>query len=165
MPRMLAVAAVIVVLDQASKWWALGILDDRNIDLIGSLRLRLAFNTGTAFSLAPGSGRIIAVAALVVVVALVWMGRTIESRLGLVALGLLAGGAVGNLVDRAFRSGSGFLGGSVVDFIDVQWWPVFNVADAAIVIGGVLLVIHGMLPEDGVAPTDDVAPDRPVDAG
>jgi len=50
------------------------------------------------------------------------------------------GGAIGNLVDRAFREGSGFLGGGVIDFIDPQWWPIFNVADMAVTIGGVLLV-------------------------
>ena len=46
---------------------------------------------------------------------------------------------MGNLIDRAFRAGDGFLGGAVVDFIDLQWWPVFNVADAAIVVGALLL--------------------------
>ncbi len=56
------------------------------------------------------------------------------------ALGLILGGALGNLADRAFR-GSGFFGGGVVDFIDLQWWPVFNVADSCVVIGGILLVI------------------------
>ena len=52
----------------------------------------------------------------------------------------MLGGAAGNLVDRIFREGSGFLGGGVVDFIDLQWWPIFNVADAAVTIGGLLLV-------------------------
>jgi signal peptidase II len=56
-----------------------------------------------------------------------------------VAIGLVAGGALGNLIDRAFRAGDGFLGGGVVDFIDLQWWPVFNLADAAIVLGALLL--------------------------
>jgi len=63
------------------------------------------------------------------------------STLSAVAVGLVVGGAAGNVVDRIFRSGSGFLGGEVVDFIDFQWWPVFNVADACIVIGGILLVV------------------------
>jgi signal peptidase II len=56
-----------------------------------------------------------------------------------VAIGLVFGGALGNLIDRAFREGDGFLGGGVVDFIDLQWWPVFNIADAAIVVGALLL--------------------------
>jgi signal peptidase II len=57
-----------------------------------------------------------------------------------VALGLVVGGAIGNILDRLFRSGDGFLSGQVVDFIDFQWYPIFNVADAAIVIGGLLLL-------------------------
>ena len=61
-------------------------------------------------------------------------------HVGAVALGLVLGGAAGNLLDRLFREGSGFLGGGVVDFIDLQWWPIFNVADAAVTIGGLLLV-------------------------
>jgi signal peptidase II len=56
-------------------------------------------------------------------------------------LGLVLGGALGNLADRVFRDGSGFLGGAVIDFIDLQWWPVFNVADIAVTVGGVLLVL------------------------
>jgi len=55
-------------------------------------------------------------------------------------VGLVLGGAVGNLVDRALRGGSGFLGGAVVDFIDLRWWPIFNVADSCVVVGAVLLV-------------------------
>jgi signal peptidase II len=61
--------------------------------------------------------------------------------LGVLSLGLVLGGAFGNLVDRLFRDGSGFLGGAVIDFIDLQWWPIFNVADMAVSIGGVLLVL------------------------
>ena len=57
------------------------------------------------------------------------------------ASGLISGGALGNLLDRAFRGDDGFLHGAVIDFIDLQWWPVFNVADACIVVGAILLVI------------------------
>jgi signal peptidase II len=60
---------------------------------------------------------------------------------GAVAVGLILGGAAGNLCDRAFRAGDGFLGGAVVDFIDLQWYPVFNVADMCVVGGAVLLLI------------------------
>jgi signal peptidase II len=67
------------------------------------------------------------------------LGRGISSRGGAVVLGLVLGGAVGNVADRVFRDGNGFLGGAVVDFIDFQWWPVFNLADAAIVAGALLL--------------------------
>ena len=64
---------------------------------------------------------------------------TISSPVRAVAMGLVLGGALGNLTDRVFRSN----GGAVVDFIDPQWWPIFNVADAAVVCGAILLAITG----------------------
>ena len=66
------------------------------------------------------------------------------SKSVIVAVGLIVGGAIGNLIDRAFRTDNGFLKGGVVDFIDLQWWPVFNIADAAIVIGGVMMFWLGL---------------------
>ncbi len=145
------VAAVIIALDQMSKWWAVRALADGDqVDLIGSLRLRLTSNTGAAFSIGDGRnlGPLIAVLALVVVGFLVATGDSARHRLGALAVGLVAGGAVGNLADRAFRDlpGSGLLGGAVVDFIDLQWWPVFNVADAAIVVGAITLVAASLRP-------------------
>jgi signal peptidase II len=65
--------------------------------------------------------------------------RLLGSRLALVAMGLVLGGAMGNLSDRLFRD----TGGAVVDFVVLRWWPVFNVADSAVVIGGILLVLTG----------------------
>jgi signal peptidase II len=149
---------VVLLVDQASKQWALATLmpsgPEPPIDVIGSLRFNLTWNTGTAFSLGSGRnlGPFIAVLALAVVGYLLWSGQS-SSRLGAVAAGLVAGGAVGNLVDRALRSGpngaeAGFMGGAVVDFIDVQWWPVFNVADAGIVVGALLLVLASILEPD-----------------
>jgi signal peptidase II len=67
--------------------------------------------------------------------------RGLDARWPRLGVGLVLGGAFGNLADRVFRDGSGFLGGAVVDFIDLQWWPVFNVADAAVCVGAVLLVL------------------------
>ncbi len=130
-----------VALDQLTKTWAVHTLATRDIDLVGSLRLHLTRNTGAAFSVGFGSGGLIALLAIGVVIALIAMGRGLRSRVGVVSLGLVLGGALGNLVDRAFRDADGFLGGAVVDFIDLQWWPVFNVADAAVVVGGILLVL------------------------
>jgi signal peptidase II len=66
-----------------------------------------------------------------------------------VALGLVVGGALGNLTDRAFRAGDGFLGGGVIDFVDLQWWPVFNVADSGVVVGAVLLFLLQLNEEAG----------------
>jgi signal peptidase II len=136
------VGAAVLAVDQLTKWWAVEALDDgRTIDLVGSLRLRLAINYGSAFSLAEGRGALISLLALVIVAVLVRSGRYATRASSAVAIGLVVGGALGNLVDRAFREGDGFLGGGVVDFVDLQWWPVFNVADSAIVVGAILLFL------------------------
>jgi signal peptidase II len=138
-----SVAVAVLVADQGSKWWALNRLSGGEIiDLVGSLRFNLFFNTGVAFSLGSGGGLgpWISVLAIGVVVA-VSFGATSRYPLGAVASGLISGGAIGNLLDRAFRGDQGFLHGAVIDFIDLQWWPVFNIADAAIVVGAILLVI------------------------
>jgi signal peptidase II len=135
----LAVASGVVALDQITKHWAVSSLNDgRIIDVLGSLRFNLSFNKGMAFSQGTGIGPIIGVIGMLVVVyLLIGMRRT--SLSGAVFVGLVAGGAAGNIVDRLFR-GEAWLHGGVVDFIDLQWWPVFNIADAAICIGGALLV-------------------------
>jgi signal peptidase II len=134
------VAAVVVTIDQLTKTWAANALATRDIDLFWTLRFHLARNRGPAFSLGFGSGGVIAILAIVIVIVFLVVGRSVDTKLGVLSLGLVLGGAIGNLVDRAFREGSGFLGGGVIDFIDPQWWPVFNVADMAVTIGGVLLV-------------------------
>jgi signal peptidase II len=148
---MLPVALAVVVLDQLTKWWALERLDTGNIDVFWTLRFNLVFNSGSAFSLGRGLGPLLGVVAVVVVVLLVRFGRMVSNLPTAIALGLVLGGAVGNLADRLFRSdGEGFLGGHVVDFIDFQWWPVFNVADIGIVVGGLLLVLVAMrMPPNG----------------
>jgi signal peptidase II len=135
------VAVTVVVLDQLTKRWALRRLADGNIDLFWTLRLNLTFNSGMAFGRGEGFGPVIGVLVMVVVVVLLLSLRRAGSRLASVAVGLVIGGAVGNLLDRLFRGDDGFLQGAVVDFIDVQWWPVFNVADMGVVIGGLLLVV------------------------
>ena len=134
-------AAVVVALDQLTKQWALSALADRTVDLVGSLRLRLVFNDRAAFSLDIGSTTTVALVGCVLVTALVVMGVRAEERGWALGLGIILGGALGNLSDRAFRAGDGFLGGRVVDMVDLQWWPVFNLADAALWVGiGVLLL-------------------------
>lgn len=145
------------VLDQLTKWWAVSNLDDRTIDVVGSLRFQLAVNHGASFSLGTGLGAWIGVLALVVVGVLVWQGRSVRSRVGAVAMGLIVGGALGNVADRALR-GDGFFGGGVVDFIDLQWWPVFNVADVGVVCGAILLVLSMLRPAAGES-TGDVPGD------
>ena len=135
----LAVASGVVALDQITKHWAVSQLNDGHVvNVLGSLRLNLSFNNGMAFSQGTGIGPIIGVLGMVVVVFLL-AGMRRSSVSGAVFVGLVAGGAAGNIVDRLFR-GDAWLHGAVVDFIDLQWWPVFNIADAAICIGGALLV-------------------------
>ena len=133
------IAVAVVVLDQLTKWWAVGQLDDRDIDLVWTLRLNLSYNTGMAFGQGEDWGPIIGVVAMVVIVVLLLGLRRDGGRLTEVAVGLIIGGAVGNVIDRLFRS-PGWLRGGVVDFIDFQWFPIFNVADMAITVGGFLMV-------------------------
>lgn len=137
----LLIAAVIVLLDQISKAWALGVLaDGRIIHVIWTMQFNLTFNRGMAFSRGTGIGPIIGVIGLVVVVLLLLSLRRAENALTRVATGLIIGGAAGNILDRLFR-GSGWMRGAVVDFIDFQWWPVFNIADMAIMIGAATMMV------------------------
>ena len=134
-------AAVVLVLDQLTKQWALSALADGPVDLVGSLRLNLVFNDRAAFSLGFGSTTAIALVGCALVTVLVVMGVRAEQRGWALGLGIILGGALGNLTDRTFRSDDGFLSGRVVDMVDLQWWPVFNLADAALWVGiGVLLL-------------------------
>jgi signal peptidase II len=135
------VAAAVVAVDHLTKWWAQNELLGRDIDLLGSLRLHLTYNTGAAFSLGSRFAPVIALFAVAVVVVLLGFGRGLRGTLPIVAVGAIVGGAIGNLLDRLLRDGSGFLGGGVVDFIDLQWWPVFNVADIAITLGAIGLAL------------------------
>ena len=140
-----ALAAFVIVTDQLTKWWATNALADGE-EITGPLGsgLRLVYNTGSAFSFGAGFGAVFGVVALIVAVAIFWIVRRVEHRLVVTGLALVQGGAVGNVLDRFFRDGDGFLSGAVIDFIEVgDWWPVFNVADAAIVVGGFLVVLFG----------------------
>ncbi len=144
---------MVVVVDQLTKWWALHALRTHTVHVVWTLRFNLTRNTGAAFSMAGGRGALVGLAALVVVGVVVWQGAGVSDRLGAVAVGLVLGGALGNLIDRALRSGGGFLGGGVVDFIDFQWWPVFNVADSCVVVGAILLVFVTVFRPPGEATT------------
>ncbi|MBM46169.1 MAG: signal peptidase II [Acidimicrobiaceae bacterium] len=142
-PRSLwiAISAVFVVAaDQATKYWAVSALSDQTIQVVWKLRFHLTANTGFAFSTGQGLGPILGLVAFAIVVVL-WRMRSRFSGAGTtLALGLVLGGACGNLIDRAMRE-PGWGRGAVVDFIDLQFWPVFNVADMAIVFGVLLLSI------------------------
>jgi signal peptidase II len=154
---MLAIAAVIFVADQLTKAWALARLQPgRSVPVVsGLVDLTLVFNTGVAFGFLarlPPEWRwvvtIFSLAALVLLVSVAWRIVPQGGALGRVALGLVFGGAAGNLLDR-------WRVGAVVDFLDVHWrqyhWPAFNVADSAITVGVVLLAAElafGRAPEE-----------------
>lgn len=142
--RLWLLIAAIVVVDQLTKHWALNRLSGgRTIDIVGSLRFNLAFNKGMAFSQATGAGPVIGALAFVIIIVIVlWMRRS-ATGVAAVAAGLIVGGALGNLIDRLFRNDA-WLRGAVVDFIDLQWFPVFNVADSCITIGAVLMVLASL---------------------
>lgn len=139
--RLWILIASIVVADQLTKHWALNRLSgDRTIDLVGSLRFNLAFNRGMAFSQATGAGPVIGALGFVIVIVIVLWLRRSATGVAAVAAGMIVGGAIGNLIDRLFR-GEAWLRGAVVDFIDLQWFPIFNIADSAISIGAVLMIL------------------------
>jgi signal peptidase II len=143
----IAVAAVFVAVDQITKNWAIeNLADGREHHVIWTLQWNLAFNSGMAFSRGRGFGPFIGVLAFVVVIGLVVSSARVETRLGRVAAGMLIGGALGNLLDRAFRNrDEGLLKGAVIDFIDVQWWPIFNVADIGVTVGAVVFMLASYL--------------------
>ena len=138
-PLLFAVAAGALVLDQATKAWVVATLEGRPpIRVIpGVLSLNYTTNSGGAFGLGRSAPWIFAAATIVVSGVIVMAARKPMTKTTGIALGLILGGAFGNLADRALN-GPG-LGGEVTDFIDLQVWPVFNVADSAIVIGAVIL--------------------------
>src|SRR5699024_6396277 len=122
-------------------------------------RFLLVRNPGAAFSMATGMTWVLTVVALVVVIGIIRYGRRLTSMWWALGLGLVLGGALGNLVDRLFRA-PGPLRGYVVDFLSFGGFPVFNLADSAITVGAVLLVVLTVF---GVEPT--IVPDPAQGSG
>lgn len=150
--RMLVViAAVVLIADLISKIVVVSQLTPGvPVNLIGDqVRLLLVRNPGAAFSMATGMTWVLTIVAVVVVIGIVRYGRRLTSPWWALGLGLVLGGALGNLIDRFFRA-PGPLQGHVVDFFAVGTFPVFNVADSAITVGAVLLVALTLF---GVEPT------------
>jgi signal peptidase II len=137
------VAAAVVALDQASKAWAVAALSDGPIKLIDDvLALRMTRNPGGAFSVFTGFTPLLALLAAVLVVVIIRTTRRTSDRVMAYTLALVLGGAVGNLLDRLVRS-PGFLRGHVVDFIDLSFWPTFNLADSVITVGVIVVLVRG----------------------
>lgn len=142
----LAIAAVVILADQGSKWWAESALaDGRSVPVVGDLiRFVLVYNPGAAFSIGTGFTWIFALVAAAAAVFIVWFSWRVTSRGWMIALGLILGGALTHLGDRLFRA-PGFGRGHVVDFIAYGDWFVGNVADIAIVVGAVLAFVLALL--------------------
>ncbi len=150
--RLLAAIAVLVLaLDILTKTIAVAQLEGREpVKILGGLiYLQLLRNPGAAFSLATGYTWVLTIVAIAVVVVIIRVARKLRSTGWAVALGLVLGGAIGNLTDRIFRA-PGPLQGHVVDMVspfapDGRAFAVFNLADSAITCGGVLLVLLALL--------------------
>mgnify|MGYP002632315600 CR=1 FL=1 len=145
--RGLLIAAIVIVLDQASKWWILlSVMNPPQLmEIMPVFNLVLTWNRGVSFGLfnidSAASPWILSILAIVIVGVLGrWLHRA-EGKLMAAALGLIIGGALGNVVDRIVH-------GAVVDFLDVHWgtyhWPAFNVADSGITVGAILLIVDSL---------------------
>jgi signal peptidase II len=162
LPWVLIIAAGVIALDQVSKWWAEQSLAGRPpVQLLGEwLQLTFVRNPGGAFSIATQYTWVFTIVAVSVAVAIVIYSRGVRSAWWLLALGVLLGGAIGNLVDRLVQP-PGLGRGHVVDWIELPNWPVFNVADMAVVGGAITVVVLSLLGVDPKGSADDTrAPDR-----
>jgi signal peptidase II len=139
---LLLVAVAVLALDIVTKHLAVARLADRGpVDVLdGLLKLRLVRNSGAAFGFASGLTVVLSLVAAIVVIVILRAARSLRSAWWAVGLGMVLGGAVGNLADRIFRP-PGLFQGRVVDFLELPHWPVFNVADSSIMTGGALIVL------------------------
>jgi signal peptidase II len=129
------------LLDYSTKFLALHYLTDGPVKVIGNLlKFNLTFNSGAAFSLASSATIFLSTFSLIMVAVIFYFSRKVKSTPWAVALGLVLGGIFGNLADRIFRS-PGALQGEVVDWIQIPMWPVFNIADTAVVSAAILITI------------------------
>ncbi len=143
---LVGVAVVGYGLDQATKAWASSALDPmRPKQLVGSLlQLHLTHNPGAAFSIATNATWVLTIVASVVIVVTIFIARRLRSKPWACALGLLIGGALGNLTDRFVRDPGGGKG-HVVDFLELPHWPIFNVADICVVSAACLIALLAFL--------------------
>ncbi|MDX1468472.1 MAG: signal peptidase II [Acidimicrobiia bacterium] len=138
----IGVAAAVVAVDLLTKRYAAATFADKPETLIpGFLLLTYTENPGAAFSLFTGAGPYLGLAAIAVSGFVLGALRAARPKIEVVAMGLVLGGALGNLADRVFR-GDGFLDGKVIDWVELWRIPTFNVADASITVAVALLLIH-----------------------
>lgn len=155
-----AVVVPIVALDQATKAWAVATLADRSIDVLPTVELSLTYNSGFSFGTGSGLGPVVGVAVIAIIAWLAVRLAREQVMRRVVLLSAILGGALGNLVDRLFRTGGDWpLTGEVVDFVDVSWYAVFNLADAVLVLAVIAFLVteylHGRARR---APTADLSP-------
>ena len=141
MRRIFAIGWAVWLFDFATKVWAIEVLASREpVKIVGSfLQLTFIKNPGAAFSLGSGFTIVFSLFALAVAVFITYFSTRVTSKGWMVVMGLVLGGVFGNLTDRIFRE-PGFLSGHVIDWIQLPMWPVFNIADTAIVIAASLAV-------------------------
>jgi signal peptidase II len=146
------VAAIVCCLDQLTKLWAVQALSTgRTITLLENfLQLSYARNQGGAAGLLSSHPQWLTLLSVVALAVIIWWARTVppDERFARLGFGAILGGAIGNMLDRLFRGGF-FVGTYVVDFIDAHWyyqlhWPTFNLADSAICVGIVMVVLAHM---------------------
>ena len=148
-------AWVVWLIDLGTKVWAVEVLSSRaNVQVIGSfLQLTFVQNSGAAFGIGAGSTIIFTFFALAVLIIITRYALQITSKGWALVCGLVLGGILGNLTDRIFREPS-FLQGHVIDWIQIPNWPVFNIADSAIVIAAVVAIILTIRNISPITPKD-----------
>jgi len=148
-------AWVVWLIDLGTKVWAVEVLSSRaNVQIIGSfLQLTFVQNSGAAFGIGAGSTIIFTFFALAVLIVITRYALQITSKGWALVCGIVLGGILGNLTDRIFREPS-FLQGHVIDWIQIPNWPVFNIADSAIVIAAVVAIILTIRNISPITPTD-----------
>jgi signal peptidase II len=140
------ILAAALVLDQLTKWLALRALGDgTTVPLVPTVELDLVYNNGFSFGTGAGYGRLVASGVILVCCVLAVLIVRAQTLRRLSLLSIVLGGALGNLVDRALRADRGLLTGEVVDFVDVSWYAVFNLADSLVVVGSLALVVSEAL--------------------
>ncbi len=162
-----------ILIDQVTKWWAQETLSNgKVIALLPTLEFDLVYNSGFSFSTGFGHGQWVALLVILVCALLIWQLHKATTMASTVTIAIVLGGAIGNLADRVFRADDGPLSGEVIDFIDVTWYAVFNLADILVVCGCIAYAVVETLrirqagPDDNTGLSDDPlrAPSSDVEA-